>query len=324
MLSTGRVICGRGLLVALLVIAGGLPAGAEVRHMGSYAASAAADAIRYTDAADPANIHLIEENFRFTTTAASAAFGDGLVFVTDENYLQVFDRGDLITGPAVSWDAGATLLDVEAGIIPGQVLLLTRNALQIVDLNGPTGPRVVSSLAANNQQVEWSNLLTVFGNTVYVADHWLKGFRVIDITDEFAPVEIATYTTAAKVPGNLGKSPVTDLRRDGNTLMLVVGGHVELVQPDNLLKPTQFTSLGSIKLSGTTAGALREGYAFVAAGATVRLIDVTPGSAGFMTEMLSFTANADITDLQLRRGRLYLLCGNVGYEIWDVSDYMSN
>ena len=321
---TARMAYGRGFFFCLLASSMiSAPAGAEVRRVGSYAASAAAEAIRQTDAADPANIHLMNENFRFTTEAGSAAFKDGRAYVVDGQRLQMFDRYDLVTGPLLTYDAGAQLLDVETGHVPGEVLILTRTALKILNMSSASGSRiqVLSSTPVRNTQPVWGNLLTVFGSTVYVADQSIRGFRVIDISDSNAPRQIARYRSKAQGSAVPESDLVTDLRRDGKTLALIVGGAIDLVEADNPLRPRTLTSVGDARFEGVTLGAIKDGYAFLVGGSKVRVINTSSDTAGFLTEELTIAAGADITDVQIYRNRLYLLCGNQGYEVWDVSDY---
>lgn len=319
---TRRTAMGRHLLLALMLANLNLPMiEAEVRQLGTYVASASAHAIRHTDAEDPANIHLLDENFRFVTMAGNASFSGDRAYVIDGNFLQAFDRNDLLTGPLTSLDVGTEILDVQAGNVFGEVFALTRNELKVLDLDDASGPRVLATLTVTNGQSRWGNLMVLFGNALYVADNALRGFRVIDVTTAAAPVEISRYTTSIKGVSNASKNPLTDLRRDGDSLAMVIGDALELITVDNLINPVTMTPSGSMKLRSADFALLHHGFAYVTDGARVSIFNAQPGSAGFLSEQHSFQANANITDLIVRGERLYLLCGMEGYEVWDISDY---
>ncbi len=314
---------GRAFLVGMTVImVGSAAASAQVRRLGAYSPSAVTEALRHTDAEDPTRIFLLDENFKFSSAAANTAFGRDRVYVADGQVLLEFRSNSLVSGPIRTYNAGSVLLDVEVGRTDGQVVLLTRSALTVVDLNATPSPRVLSSLSVTNNQPVWGELIAKFGDTLYVADNSIRGFRVVDIHDPSAPAEVGRYTSKAKVIGKASSFTVTDLRRDGSTLSLVVGGDLELIRVDNLLSPSLFTSLGVARFPGITLGVLGGGYAFLIEGPTVHIVRATPGTAGFLGEALKFSTTVAITDLAVHRGRLYLLCGKQGYEVWDVSAYV--
>jgi hypothetical protein len=311
----------RVVLTAALLIASSPPTIAQVRRLGAYIPSTTVEAVRHTDAEDPVSVLLLDENYRFATGAANADYTWSRVYVIDGQFVREFRRHDLITGPIRSYNAGSLLLDVKVAGNEGELFLLGRTALQLVDLNATPAPRILSSVPVSNAQTTWGSLLATFGDTVYVADNSLRGFKVVDFSIPSSPAVLAQYTSKAKVTGNPSRFAVTDLHRNGTLLSLIVGNNLDLISVDSQRAPTVVTSLGVAKFAGSTRGVLGGGYAFLADGLSVHVVRATPGVAGFLTEVLRFDSSAAITDLFVREGRLYLLCGKQGYEIWDVSAY---
>lgn len=316
-----RVAFARIVLVAAVIHEMVMPAAAQVRRLGTYTPSTAVEAVRHTDAEDPAHLFLLDENYKFATGAANAAYTWDRVYVIDGQFVREFRRHDLVSGPIQSYNAGTQLLDVEAAGSAGEVFILTRSALQLLDLHATPAPRVISSVPATNGQSIWSNLLATFGDTVYVADNSLRGFWVIDFSDPSSPKSLGQYTSKVKVTGNASRFNVTDFRMTGSILSLVIGGNLELIAVDNPSAVRKLSSLGLAKFASSSRGILGTKYAFLADGPAVRIIKAVPGESGFLTEVLRFDTSAAITDLFLHEGRLYLLCGKQGYEIWDVSAY---
>ncbi len=306
----------------MLTLLAGIPAAAaQVKRLGVYSPSALTEAVRHTEADNPASIYLLDENYRFTSGASNAAFGWKRAYIIDGQYLREFNKNDLVAGPLSSYDSGTALLDVQLAGAEDELVVLTRTALQIVRLGTPPNLQVLSSVSVSNSQPAWSRLLAAFGDTIYVADNALRGIRVIDASNVSAPTEVARYLSKAKVVGKPSSFTVTDLRREGSVLSFVVGGNLELVTVDNPLKPATMTTLGVSKFANTSRAVLKGGYAFLADGLTVHIVQATPGTAGFLSEVLRFDTSASITDLFARDGRLYLLCGKAGYEVWDISAY---
>jgi hypothetical protein len=318
-----RKRCGLWLVAGALTFGVAGPVRGQVNRLGVYQPSSTEEAVRHTDAEDPTAVYVLDENYKFATGSFNAAFTRNRAYVLDGQYVREFRRNDLIAGPIRSYNAGVQLLDVEAAGAPGHILLLTRSALQVVDLDGASSPRVVGSVSVSNSQPIWGALLAVFGDTVYVADNSLRGFKVVDVADPANPIVLAQHTSKAKATGQPSKFTVTDLRRHDRVLSLVVGGYLELIAPDNLLAPSQLTSLGLARFGSTSRAVLAGGHAFLADGLTVRVVNAAPGTTGFLSEVLKFEGGAAITDLFVQDTRLYLLCGKLGYEIWDVSAYVA-
>lgn len=314
--SAGSVL----LLVALLHV-GAVPAAGQVRRLGTFVPPVQAEAIRHTDALNPTGIIPLDENYKFTSGASNAAFGRNRAYVVDGQFLLEFKRNDLVTGPLRLYNSGATLLDVEPASREGEVALLTRTAFHILDLTSGSSPRILSTVSISNTQPTWGKLLARFGDTFYVVDNSIRGFKALDAHNSPGPVVVTQYTSRAKVVGNPGKFTVTDLRRDGSVLSLVIGGTLEVISVDNLLRPNTLTSLGTARFQGVTLGLPRGSYEYLVNGSTVQIVKILPGTPGFLTEVLRFTTSATITDLFAHQGRLYLLCGKQGYEVWDIANY---
>ena len=151
-------LVGRIALVVTVILSGETSGvSAQVTRLGSYSPSSTTEAIRHTDADNPALIFLLDENFRFGSGASNAAFGPERSYVIDGQYLKEFKSTDFLTGPTKSYNAGTALLDVALGSTGGEVLLLTRTSLRIVDMNASPSPKVLTSVSVSNTQPTWGS-----------------------------------------------------------------------------------------------------------------------------------------------------------------------
>ncbi len=307
------------LAISLLVAVDS--AAAQVQRLGSYSPPSSAHALRATDADDPSHILLIDENYRFAYSANDATFSWNRAYVTDGPLVHEFDRNDFLTGPLWTYDAGAQLLDVETGSSKGELLLLTTADLLVLDAHAVPAPRILTSASVENLTSNSGNLLSRFGDTLYVADNTLRGFRVFDVSKPTILAQVAQYASEIKPKGKPSDFVLTDLQRDGALLSLVIGGQFEVIRVDNPLHPSMLTSLGNVRVVGATRALMKGGFAFVIVGRTVRVLNVDPTSSAFLAEVTRFEAAVEITDVEFVNGRLYLLCGTLGFEIWDVSSY---
>ena len=80
-------------------------------------------------------------------------------------------------------------------------------------------------------------------------------------------------------------------------------------------------SLFTLRVPGIVELELQSNFAFLADGSRVRIVDVRTDSPTFGQEIVNFDTGQPITALRQRGNRLYVVCGEQGYQVWDVSDY---
>ena len=150
-----------------------------------------------TDASDPSNIILLDLNFSdFNRNAGKTAHQFNRVYVTDGNSVRQFNRNDLGAGQLRQFDSTNEILDLEPGITLGQIVVLSRNAVSVVDFNATPAPVEIGSFPLPSPQSAWGNLMERFGDYIYVADCSIPGFRILDIGDPSAIADRGSYSTA--------------------------------------------------------------------------------------------------------------------------------
>lgn len=294
----------------------------QATKIGEYSPATLGPSLSSTDASDPSNIQVVDfQASDFQASAGRTTSQFNRIYVADGKFVRQFNRNDLAAGQLKKFVAPDDVVDVEAGSLLHHIVVLDRNALHVVDFRFPS-PAVVGSYPVSAQQSTWGNLVERFGDYIYVADCNVSGFKILDISDPTAITEVLSYSTSVTDDGSGPYSCATDIRLRNGRVSMVIRGAMELIHVEDFLYPVPVPIM-TRSLRGLTELELQTDFAFLADGKRVRILDIRTESGEFGQEVYNFNTGETITALKQRGNRLYVGCGEQGYQIWDVTDFSS-
>ncbi len=176
--------------------------------------------------------------------------------------------------------------------------------LQIVDISNPDAPSERGAIGGDI----WGygpDALAVAGDYAYTVGD-LAAFRVIDVSDPLAPTMVATHTLTGY-----------DVAVAGRYAYVAMGNHGLKVL--DVLTPTTPVEVGTYTAHQAREVAVAGDYAYLAEGTQVTILNISDPTNP--TPVGSYDAGfADISDVTVADGYLYLAGGDDGLWIVDVSD----
>jgi hypothetical protein len=308
-----------GLLILILFIAVSPGLAQQATKIGEYSPATAGPSLSSTDATDPSNIQVLDfQATDFQAGAGRTTSQFNRIYVADGSFVRQFNRNNLAAGQLKEFAAPGEVVDIEEGSLLGQIVVLDRTGVHVVDFRTPS-PSILGTYPVSSQQSTWGNLVERFGDYLYVTDCSVPGFKILDISDPAAISEILAYPTSVPGGGN-SSACATDIRLRNGVVSMVIRSSLELIHVEDFLYPVPVPILAK-SVPGLTEIELQNDVAFLADGKRVRIIDIRPASVDFGQEISNFMVGASITALKQRGNRLYVACGEQGYQIWDVSEF---
>jgi len=110
----------------------------------------------------------------------------------------------------------------------------------------------------------------------------------------------------------------TDLHLEEEFVFLVAKSTVEVIHVGDLLYPNP-VPVKTVKVQGLVELEINNSMGYLADGSRVRVFDFLGGSPSFGEELVNFETGQPITGLKYRGEKLFVLCGELGYQIWDLT-----
>jgi hypothetical protein len=198
---------------------------------------------------------------------------DGYVYVIEKmsEKVKIIDVSD----PDLPVLAGEYATSVAAEDIfvgnPYTYLLVDKD-LQIVDLQDPSNPSLVSSITLGAETVK---IIYVDNGYAYIGDD-IGDVWIIDVSDSLSPFVVSTFNTAAATTG---------IFTAGNSLYVVSQEELQIVDISNINSPVIVGSYLDTDLSSYSTICVETGYAFIVnnIGGFIK-IDVSDPTAPFREE----------------------------------------
>jgi len=196
-------------------------------------------------------------------------------------------------------------------------LSVEEHAWRLVDVSDPLAPSVTYGLNPSTV-VDWLSGTFDRRSGVDVAYlGWVAGYdseiRVYDVTDPYSPATIASVPFIFD-PARSVRYVEQTVGGTQRSYLYVASDGFYIIDVTDPGSPSIVVEYG-LNAAGVTGA---DGYAYVAVGGTIRVLDVSDPSAPFQVALLSVPGTPK--DLWLGGTNLYVSCGSYGVHVVDVQN----